>query len=449
MQGRRPLHLALIVLVALGLVALGVDVWAVSSIRRAQSADAPGLAARAPTRVIRISQGPFASPHVIAAGRGALIGWWRAGGDSSPQLTVVRIDGSARTQRVLRLAVPGTGFVVNGSPLIAADDRDHLLVAWRLLNRQKNVDELMVAAWNPQLSGVPRVRLASSEHLNRGRRAIDFGANPQTFEYEQGTRAFLLTEDEVRPWSGPMPYPNRPRLDVSLLSDTGSLLAARRLEVGRAESFIDPVVRVSEDGNGYALAMIRPGDSIGDNQPEPDVIWLWQLNARLAPVGPPKTVALSAPDGALIDLAIAYSRRHLLLAWELEGAELHHVELKSVWGRLLGPGAGGRPFLISNLIATSTQVPANLQLAADLGGFVLSWDPGNGIIAGRMRLVGHDVKWRWRWLFAVRHVLYLQPPLADTISRGKVTAIWQDPGEARSPQQVGEAPVELGTARLG
>jgi hypothetical protein len=160
-------------------------------------------------------------------------------------------------------------------------------------------------------------------------------------------------------------------------------------------------------------------------------------------------VASSKPDGALIDLALAYSRPHLFLVWELQDPEVNQVETKHVWGRLFDATDAGRPFLISNLVAAGTQVPANLQLVAGRGGFLLSWDPGNGIIAGRMSLSGGNTTWRWRWLFAVRHVLYLQPALASVIDRGQVSAIWQDPGSAQTPGQIGDAPVQLASASLG
>jgi hypothetical protein len=436
------LRLALVALIGFGLVVIGLDVWSISSIRRARP-----VVRRAPLRPI--GRGLFASPHLIALADGSLIGWWLSGMGPSERLTIVRVAGSVRVQKTLRLAQPGSNFQVNGSALIAADDRGHLVIAWRRFNRRQNLDELVVAAWNPRLAGAPQVRVVSSQPLISGGRAIDFGPDPQSLQYESYARVFMLAGDEVRPWSEPMPYPNRPRLDLSLISPAGELLASRRLDLSPAESFIDPLVRLSDDRDGYALAMIRPGDSVGDGPPQPDTIWLWRLNRALTPVGPPRTVASSQADGALIDLALAYSRRHLFLVWEAQDPEVNQVESKHVWGRLFDPQEAGRPFLISNLVAAATQVPANLQLAGDRDGFLLSWDPGNGIIAGRMSLSGGNTTWRWRWLFPLRHVLYLQPALASVIDRGQVSAIWQDPGSAQSPGQIGDAPVELARAPLG
>jgi hypothetical protein len=432
----------LIGVIGLGLVVIGLDAWSISSIRRARAA-----VSRTPFRPI--GRGLFASPHLIALADGSLVGWWLSGMGPSGRLTIARLAGSARVQKTLRLTQPGSSFEVNGSALIAADDSDHLLIAWRRFNRRQNVDELVVAAWNPRLVGAPEVRVLSSQPLITGGRAIDFGPDPQALQYEPYAHVFMLAGVEVRPWSEPMPYPNRPRVDLTEISPTGELLASRRLDLSPAESFIDPVVRVSDDHDGYALAMVRPGDSVGDNTPQPDTIWLWHLSRALTPVGPPQAVASSKPDGALIDLALAYSRPHLFLVWELQDPEVNQVETKHVWGRLFEATDAGRPFLISNLVAAGTQVPANLQLEAGLGGFLLSWDPGNGIIAGRISLSSGNTTWRWRWLFAVRHVLYLQPALAAVIDRGQVSAIWQDPGSAETPGQIGDAPVELARAPLG
>jgi hypothetical protein len=81
------------------------------------------------------------------------------------------------------------------------------------------------------------------------------------------------------------------------------------------------------------------------------------------------------------------------------------------------------------------------------GRFLLAWNEGTAGVFTTVSLTGGPM--RLRRLFGVAHRLYLQPPAGVTYdpASGTLAALWQDPGRARTPQDIpAEAPLYLSAA---
>jgi hypothetical protein len=99
--------------------------------------------------------------------------------------------------------------------------------------------------------------------------------------------------------------------------------------------------------------------------------------------------------------------------------------------------------VLSTAVSPRTVVPAQLSLAPQRDGELLSFNTGTAAV---FETVHADAATPVRVLFKVAHPLYLQPQTAVAYNQGAHTlaGLWQDPGRALSPGTVAaEAPLYL------
>jgi hypothetical protein len=393
---------------------------------------APGLLiARA-----RVSQ-----PHLLAVS-GGFVGWWLQDVGAAPSLVVARLSTVRGLifRRTLPLTALAPGQSMVDAPQFAVGPGGRLFFTYRALDRHMREDTLYVASLSSSLRGEPRPSRIRIDPLARRQRAIDYGPHGQYLSYQPEARAFLLAEEEVRPWfSQSMQLPNRPQLLVTLISLDGRRHLTRAVGLPATESFIDPLVRASQDGTGFDLFAVRPGDSTAFG-PQPDKLLVYRLDGRLRQVQPVRPLAASTPAGSIIDEAVCPLPSGAdLVAWEEAGPETAQLQAKVIMGSVFRDGRLTRPpVALSRAISPRTTVAAQLSLVPAPHGELLSFNTGSAAVFETVRA---DATTPIRVLFQVPHALYLQPQTALAYNQGARTlaALWQDPGRAPSPDAIATA----------
>jgi hypothetical protein len=393
-----------------------------------------------------IERARVSQPHLVAVPDG-FVGWWFQGSGADQSLVVARLSTAHGMvlKRTLPLAALAPGQRVIDAPLFAAGPGGRLFFTYRALDRHMREDALYLAGWSSSLQGVPEVQRIRDDPLVSNPRAIDYGPHGQSLTYQPQARSFLLAEEDVGPWSSTdKDLPNRPQLLATLISLDGRRHLTNVLALPAAESFIDPLVRAAPDGMGYDLFVVRPGDS-NEFGAQPDELLAYRLDARLRQVQPARGLAVSPPGATIIDEAVGRLRSGAnLLVWELAGPETGFGEAKAVVGSVFRDGRLTRPpAVLSTAISPRTVVAAQLSLAPQPGGELLSFNTGSAAVFETVRA---DATSPVRVLFKVAHPLYLQPQTAVAYNQGAHTlaGLWQDPGRALSPGTVAaEAPLYL------
>jgi hypothetical protein len=394
-----------------------------------------------PGRGLLIERARVSQPHLLAV-PGGFVGWWLQGTGANQSLVVARLSTSRGVtfRRTLPLGELAPGQSVTEAPLFATGPGGRLFFTYRALDRRMRADTLYAASWNSSLRGAPEFERIRVDPLVHNQRAIDYGPHGQSLSYQAQARSFLLAEEDVRPWfSQNMQLPNRPQLLVTLIAPNGRRHLTRVISMPAAQSFIDPLVRATEDGTGFDLFVVRPGDSTVFG-PEPDQLLSYRLDARLRQAQPARL--LTAPDSgwSIIDEAVGRLRSGAdLLVWELAGPETGLGEAKLIVGSVFRDGRLTRPpAVLSSAVSPRTVVPAQLSLAPQPDGELLSFNTGTAAV---FETVHADATTPVRVLFKVTHPLYLQPQTAVAYNQGAHTlaGLWQDPGRALSPNAVAAA----------
>jgi hypothetical protein len=128
-----------------------------------------------------------------------------------------------------------------------------------------------------------------------------------------------------------------------------------------------------------------------------------------------------------------------LLVWEMAGPETGFGEAKQVMGSVFRQGRLTQPpAVLSTAISPGTIAAAQLSLMPQQRGELLSFNTGTAVV---FETVGIDATAPVHVLFKVRHPLYLQPQAALAYNQGAhiLAGLWQDPGQAPSPDAVAAA----------
>jgi hypothetical protein len=399
-----------------------------------------------------IARGPASNPRLIVTPKG-LVGWWLTGTSTGQRLTVALFGrGRVARRRTIALStLAGVGGVVEDTPALALGPGGQLLLTWRSVNAGAHLAALGIGTWNAQLTGRPALRLVSVAPLITTAPADDPGPHEQYLSYEPADRDYLLVEDRLRPWAYPSSMtPNRPQILVSSISAGGRLAETTTIDLPDAGSFIDPTVRVLASGGGYQLIVTTP--SVGpDSQAGPDQLWLYRLDRVGRQLGPAVELYSSPRLDQIFDTTAAVSSGSTpLLVFELADPEQSGGQLKQLIGLPFdNSGPLRAPFVISRAVDPGAQLSAQPTLYATgrAGRFLLAWNEGTGGLFTTVTLTGGPQP--PRRLFTVAHRLYLQPASGVTYdaASGTLAALWQDPGRARTPQDIpAEAPLYLSAA---
>ena len=401
-----------------------------------------------------IARGPASNPRLIVTPNG-LIGWWLTGTGAGQRLTVALFGrGRVARRRTIALStLAGADGVVQDTPALALGPGRQLLLTWRSVNPRAHVAALGIGTWNALLTGRPTLKLVSVVPLITTAPADDPGPHEQYLSYEPANHDYLLVEERLRPWAFPSSTtPNRPQILVSSIGADGRLAATTTIDLPAAGSFIDPTVRVLASGGGYQLIVTTP--SVGpDSQAGPDQLWLYRLDRAGARLGAAVELYSSPRLDQIFDSTAASGADGAqLLVFELADPEQSGGQLKQLIGLPFdGNGPLRAPFVISRAVDPGAQLSAQPALYATgrPGRFLLAWNEGTAGVFTTVSLTGGPV--RLRRLFGVAHRLYLQPPAGVTYdpASGTLAALWQDPGRARTPQDIpAEAPLYLSAAMV-
>jgi len=414
---------------------------------------ASAVSARIPPVVgsrLLIGHGAVQQPQLLAVTDG-WVGWWLSGSGRRQTLTVALLN--SRHGLVRQRTIPVTELVgraaLDDAPLFAAGPNGQLVFLWRAVNAARHTAALGMGTWNVSLAGAPRLRWLSSVPLVDNAIAIDTGPHGQYLAYEPAAGGYLLVEERLQPWFAPaQPKPNRPQLLVTLASPGETLLSSRTIPMPPAQSFIDPLVRVDRVGGEYHLFVVRPGDNTKAG-PEPDELLLYRLDSELRVLAPTMILARSSAAGSIMDEAVCpIGHGRELLVWEAADPESGGGQVKHVLGMLLASGhPASAPFLVTDSISPYAQSAAQLFLAPARNGAVLSFNTGASVVFAAVSTTGQGTD--PRVLFQLTHLLYLQPAagIAYAAHGGALGSIWQDPGTAVNPANIGRsAPLYLSVA---
>lgn len=400
-----------------------------------------------------IGHGTMLGPQLLDLTNGNWIGVWLSGSAARRTLTVALLDsrhGLVR-ERVLSAAALTGGGSLPSTPLLASGPGGQVVLLWRALDPNTRTARLMFTSWNETLHGEPQTRQLGSVPLVSTPQAIDHGPQGQYLAYQQSRHAYLLVEVNERPWIAPSSwYKNRPQLLLSLINVSGRVRAQRTVAMPQAQSFVEPTVRVNPAENGWNLFVIRPGDSLRDRTIEPDMLWLYRVNAGLASLAAPTVVEKSAQaDGQIFDAAVCTDKPgDEFVIWEdASPSAVGGVQVKSVLGQHLAAGKPvGATSMLTQAISPFTTWPAQLMLACQGNSALISMNTGtaNVFAASGANGVLHGA------LFSVAKNVVMQPPagVAYNPANHALAAVWQDPGRASAPDSVSSnAPLYLSIAR--